>query len=67
VSGGNHRWFKRSTGKKSPVTRDDDDDDDDDNNNSNNNTLNGVSTAIFTGVLITGQGRKDANISRRMA
>jgi hypothetical protein len=27
VSGGNHRWFKGSTGKKRPVTRDDDDDD----------------------------------------
>jgi len=23
VSGGDHRWFKRSTGKKRPVTRDD--------------------------------------------
>jgi hypothetical protein len=22
VSGGDHRWFKRSTGKKRPVTRD---------------------------------------------
>jgi hypothetical protein len=33
VSGGGHRWFKRSTGKKRPVTRynnDDDDDEDDD-------------------------------------
>jgi len=29
VSGGDHRWFKRSTGKERPVTRDDDDDDDD--------------------------------------
>jgi hypothetical protein len=50
VSGGDHRWFKRSTGEKRPVTRDihinnnnnnnnddDDDDDDDDNNNNNNN------------------------------
>jgi hypothetical protein len=40
VSGGDQRWFKRSTGKKRPVTRDEDDeydDDDDDNNNNNNN------------------------------
>jgi hypothetical protein len=29
MSGGGHRWFKRSTGKKTPVTRN--------NNNSNNN------------------------------
>jgi len=35
VSGGDHLWFKRSTGKKRPVTSDDDDDDDDDNNNNN--------------------------------
>jgi hypothetical protein len=33
LSGGDHRWFKRSTRKKRPVTRDDDDDDDDNNNN----------------------------------
>ena len=41
MSGGDHCWFKRSTGKKRLVTRDDvnndDDDDDDDNNNNNNN------------------------------
>ena len=46
MSGGDHRWFKRSTGKKRLVTRDDNDDDDDgddgdddddDNNNNNNN------------------------------
>jgi len=37
VRGGDHRWFKRSTGKERPVTIDDDDDDDDDNNNNNNN------------------------------
>jgi hypothetical protein len=33
LSGGDHRWFKRSTGEKRPVTRYDDDD----NNNNNNN------------------------------
>jgi hypothetical protein len=33
LSGGEHRWFKRSTGEKRPVTRDDDDDDDNNNNN----------------------------------
>jgi hypothetical protein len=31
LSGGDHRWFKRSTRKKRPVTRDDV------NNNNNNN------------------------------
>ena len=31
LSGGDHRWFKRSTGKKRPVTRDDNTNDDDDN------------------------------------
>jgi hypothetical protein len=35
VSGGDHCWFERSTGKKRPVTRDDDVDDDVDNNNNN--------------------------------
>ena len=34
LSGGDHRWFKRSTRKKTPVTRDDDDDD-----NNNNNSI----------------------------
>ena len=33
MSGGDHRWFKRSTGKKRPGTGDDDDDDDNNNNN----------------------------------
>jgi hypothetical protein len=32
VSGGDHRWFKRSAGKKRPVTRKDDDYDNDDDN-----------------------------------
>jgi hypothetical protein len=32
LSGGDHRWFKRSTGKERPVTRDGDDDDDNNNN-----------------------------------
>jgi hypothetical protein len=36
VSGGGHRWFKGSTGKKRPVTGDNDDDDDDDDINNNN-------------------------------
>jgi hypothetical protein len=31
VSGGDHCWFKRSTGKKRPVARD--------NNNNNNNNI----------------------------
>jgi hypothetical protein len=31
LSGGDHRWFKRSAGKKRPVTRD--------NNNNNNNNI----------------------------
>jgi len=31
LSGGDHRWFKRSSRKKRPVTRD--------NNNNNNNTI----------------------------
>ena len=35
LSGGDHRWFKRSNRKKRPVTRDDDDDDDNNNNNNN--------------------------------
>jgi hypothetical protein len=26
MSGGDHRWFERSTGEKRPATRDDDDD-----------------------------------------
>jgi hypothetical protein len=47
LSGGGHRWFKRSTGNKRPVTRgdnddnddDNDNDDDDDNNNNNNKDL----------------------------
>jgi hypothetical protein len=41
MSGGDHRWFKRSTRKNKPVTRDnnnnnnnnDDDDDEDDDDN----------------------------------
>jgi hypothetical protein len=36
LSGGDHRWFQRSTRKKRPVTRDDDNDDDDDDDNNNN-------------------------------
>jgi len=41
VSGGDYCWFKRSTGKKRPVTRDDDvdDDDNDDDVDNNNNNL----------------------------
>jgi hypothetical protein len=40
VSGGDHCWFKRSTGEKRSVTsEDDDDDDDDDDDNDNNNNL----------------------------
>jgi len=47
VSGGDHRWFKRSTKKKRPVTREDDDKDDNDkNNNTWNITLNTESTAV---------------------
>jgi len=47
VSGGDHRWFKRSTGKKRPVTREDDDNDDNDkNNNTWNITHNTESTAV---------------------
>jgi hypothetical protein len=37
VSGGGHRWFKRSTGEKRPVTRDDNNDNNNNNNNNNNN------------------------------
>jgi hypothetical protein len=33
LSGGGHRWFKRSTGEKRPVTRYSNNDDDDNNNN----------------------------------
>jgi hypothetical protein len=33
MSGGDHCWFKRSTWKKKPVTRDNDDDDNENNNN----------------------------------
>jgi len=48
LSGGDHRWFKRSTRIKGPVTRDihiynnnnDNNNDDDDNNNNNNNNNN---------------------------
>jgi len=36
VSGGDHRWFKRSTRMKRPVIRDDDDDNNNDDNNNNN-------------------------------
>jgi hypothetical protein len=42
-SGGDHRWFKRSTRKERPVTRDDvnnDNDNSSSNNNSNNNNNN---------------------------
>jgi hypothetical protein len=39
LSDGDYRWFRRSTGKKRPVTRDDDDDDDDNNNNNNETTI----------------------------
>jgi hypothetical protein len=35
LSGGDHRWFRRSTRKKRPVTRDDVNNNDDDNNNNN--------------------------------
>jgi hypothetical protein len=35
LSGGDHRWFKRSTRKKRPVTREDNT-----NNNNNNNMIN---------------------------
>jgi hypothetical protein len=42
LSGGDHRWFKRSTREKRPVTRDNAaaaaaDDDNNNNNNNNNN------------------------------
>ena len=37
LSGGDHRCFKGSTRKTSPVTRDDGDDDDDDDDDDNNN------------------------------
>ena len=33
MSGEDHSWFKRSTNKKRPVTRDNDDEDDDDDDN----------------------------------
>jgi len=36
VSGGDHCWFERSTGKKRPVTETSISYDDDDNNNYNN-------------------------------
>jgi hypothetical protein len=42
LSGGDHRWFKRSTRKKRPVTRDDDN-----NNNNNNNNNNIVAEEIY--------------------
>jgi hypothetical protein len=38
LSGGGHRWFKRSTGKKTPVTI---------NNNNNNNNNNNKSSLIL--------------------
>jgi hypothetical protein len=37
LSGGDHRWFKRGTGEKRPVTREEEEDEDDNNNNNNNN------------------------------
>jgi hypothetical protein len=40
VSGGGHRWFKRSAGKKWPVTRDNC------NNNNNNNNNNNESADV---------------------
>ena len=40
LSGGDHRWFKRSTGKKRPVTRDDD---------NNNNIQHILSHSFFKG------------------
>jgi hypothetical protein len=41
LSGGDHRWFKRSTRKKRPVTRDDV------NNNNNNNNNNNIIIIII--------------------
>jgi hypothetical protein len=35
-----HRWFKRSTGKERPVTRDDDDNNNNNNNNNNDGGIN---------------------------
>jgi hypothetical protein len=37
LSGGDHRWFKRSTRKKRPVTRHDVNNNNKNNNNDNNN------------------------------
>jgi hypothetical protein len=39
VSGGDHCWFKRSTGKERPVTGDDDINNNNNNNNKNNNKI----------------------------
>jgi len=39
LSGGDYRWFKRSTRKERPVTRDNNDDYDDD-DDVNNNIIN---------------------------
>ena len=66
LSGGGHLWFKRSTGKKRPVTRDDikyDDDEDNsvndkhhhhhDNNNNNNNNNKTMMTTMMTTMTTT--------------
>ena len=39
MSGGDHRWFKRSTGKERPVTRDIHMYNNNNNNNNNNNKI----------------------------
>jgi len=50
VSGGDHRWFRRSTGKKRPVARDDDYDN---NNNNYNNKLDFVQVECKEGAATT--------------
>jgi hypothetical protein len=59
LSGGNHRWFVRSTRKKRPVTRDD-------NNNINNNKF-GVSYCISQCLPFSFFNKATWNTKREMA
>jgi hypothetical protein len=59
VSGGDHRWFKGSTGEKRPVTRDNNNNNNNNNNNKQHNNDNvetnlgsGRTTNVISDILI---------------
>jgi hypothetical protein len=53
LSGGDHRWFKRSTGKERPVTRDIHNTSNNNNNNNNNNNRETCFPRTKTGIIVT--------------